>query len=69
MQEWLRKFQGPVQNANAGPLATAISQARKRNKRNPNWKGRSKTVTVCRWHGTIYRKSQRYYQKTIRTLQ
>ena len=27
-------------------LATAIR--RKRNKRNPNWKRRSKTVTVCR---------------------
>ena len=27
-------------------LATAIS--RKRNKRNPNWKRRSKTLTVCR---------------------
>ena len=23
-------------------------QIRKRNKRNPNWKGRSKTVIVCR---------------------
>jgi len=20
----------------------------------PNWKGRSKTVTICRWHGNIY---------------
>ena len=28
-------------------LATAI-QSRKRNKRNPNWKRRSKTLTVCR---------------------
>ena len=33
------------------------NQTRKRNKRNPNWKGRSKTITVCRWHYTIYRKS------------
>ena len=24
------------------------NQTRKRNKRNPNWKGRSKTATVCR---------------------
>ena len=29
-----------------GVLATAIS--RKRNKRNPDWKRRSKTLTVCR---------------------
>ena len=28
-------------------LATAI-RAEKRNKRNPNWKRRSKTLTVCR---------------------
>ena len=26
------------------------NQSRKRNKRNPNWKRRSKTLTVCRWH-------------------
>ena len=25
------------------------------NERNPNWKRRSKTVTVCRWHDTIHR--------------
>ena len=35
---------------------TAIRQ-KIRNKRHPNWKGRSKTVTVCRWHGTIHRVS------------
>ena len=28
-------------------------QGRKRNKRSPNWKGRNKTVTVCRWQDTI----------------
>ena len=27
-----------------------INQRRKRNKRNPNWKRRSKTLTVCRRH-------------------
>ena len=27
-----------------------INQRRKRNKRNPNWKRRSKTLTVCRTH-------------------
>ena len=32
------------------------NQRRKRNKRYTNWK-RSKTVTVCRWHDTIHRKS------------
>ena len=33
------------------------NQRRKRNKRNTNWKIRSKTVTVCRWHDTIHRES------------
>ena len=32
------------------------SQSRKRNKRNPNWKRRSKTLTVCRWHDPLHRK-------------
>ena len=29
-------------------VASHSNQTRKRNKMNPNWKGRSKTVTVCR---------------------
>ena len=33
------------------------NQRRKRNKRNPNWKWRSKAVTVCRWHDSIHRES------------
>ena len=32
------------------------NQSRKRNKRNPNWKRRSKTLTVCRWHDRLQRK-------------
>ena len=32
------------------------NQTRKRNKRYPNWKGRGKTVTICRGHDTLYRK-------------
>ena len=31
-------------------------QTRKRNKRHPNWKGGSETVTVCRWHDRVHRK-------------
>ena len=45
-------------------LSTAI-----RNKRSPNWKRRSKTVPVCRWFGTIHRKSYRSHQKTTRANQ
>ena len=33
-----------------------VQLTRKRNKRHPDCKGRSKTVTVCRWRDTIYRK-------------
>ena len=32
------------------------NQSRKRNKRNPNWKRRSKTLTICRWHDPLHRK-------------
>ena len=38
-------------------------------KRNPNWKRRSETVNVCRWHDTIRGKSYRRYQKTTRLYQ
>ena len=31
------------------------NQSRKRNKRNPNWKRRSKTLTVCRCHDPLHR--------------
>ena len=33
------------------------SQSRKRNKRNPDRKRRSKTLTVCRWHDPLHRKT------------
>jgi len=29
-------------------------QVRKINKKHPHWKGRSKTVTICGWHGIIH---------------
>ena len=35
-------------------LSTAIRK--ERNKRNSNWKRRSKSVTVCRWPDTTHRK-------------
>ena len=41
------------------------NQRRKRNKRNPNWKGRSKTVPICRSHDTTQRKSQRATRKLL----
>ena len=35
----------------------AMALKKKKNKVSVNWKGTSKTVTVCRWHDTIHRKS------------
>ena len=32
------------------------NQRRKRNKRNPDLKKRSKTLTVCKWHDPLHRK-------------
>ena len=43
------------------------NQTRRRNKRHPNWKGKSKTVSICRWHDTVHRKLQRFHQQTTRT--
>ena len=36
-------------------LATVIRQGKKK-KRHPNWKERSKGVTICRWYDNLYRK-------------
>ena len=33
------------------------NQIEKRNKMQPNWKGRSKTVFICRWHNTVHRET------------
>ena len=33
-----------------------LHQRRKRNKKNPDWTRRSKTLTVCRWHDPLHRK-------------
>ena len=42
------------------------NQAIKREKRHSSWKGRSKTVTICRRHDFIWRESLRLHQKNIR---
>ena len=41
-------------------LATAIKEE-KRNKMYSNWKGRGKTVTICRWHDAKYRKPREFH--------
>ena len=45
------------------------NQSRKRNKRNLNWKRRSKTLTICRWQDPLHRKPSRLHQKITRTNQ
>ena len=42
---------------------------REKNKKNPDWKRRSKTLTVCRWQDAIHRKSKRNYQNITRANQ
>ena len=32
----------------------AMTEKKKKNKRNPNWKRKSKTITVCRCYDTLY---------------
>ena len=67
-QWWkIESFSSKVSNKTRVPTFTIIiqhsfgsfghsNQSRKRNKRNPNWKRRSKALTVCRWHDPLHRK-------------
>ena len=68
IQQWkAESLSSKVRNKTRMPtLATSVyhiignashsHQTRKRNKRHPNWKGRTNIVTICRWHDTISRK-------------
>ena len=40
------------------------NQSRKRNKRNPNWKRISKTLTICRWHDPLHIKPWIFIART-----
>ena len=37
-------------------------------RRNPDWKRRSKTVTVCRWHDTIYKNPKDATRKLLELI-
>ena len=65
--EKLKAFPPKIRNKTRVSIFTTITQhssgspsysnqRRKRNKRNPDWKRRSKALTVCRWHDTVHRK-------------
>ena len=44
------------------------NQAIKRNKKHQNWKGKSKTATICRWHYIIYSiENPKDFTKKLRT--
>ena len=45
---------------------TSSNQRRKINKRNLDWKRRSKSLTVCRWRDPLHRKPYRLHQKITR---
>ena len=55
-------FTTSIQQCTGSPSHS--NQTRKRNKRQPNREGRSKTLFVCRWHESVHRKSYRSHQKT-----
>ena len=46
-------------------LATVITQEKEK-KRYSNCKWRDKTVTICRWHDTLYIEAWSFHTKTIR---
>ena len=41
---------------------------RRRNKRHLNWKGRSKTAFICRWHDSVHREPQRFHQELLKLI-
>ena len=46
-------FTSLIQHSTESPNHS--NQTRTRNKRHPNWKVRSKTVSICREHDTVHR--------------
>ena len=56
----------PIQHSIGSP--THNNQTRRRNKGHPNWKGGSKTVIICRWHGTVYTKPEDSTKKPTKLI-
>ena len=44
------------------------NQKRKRNKRNPDWKRRSKILTLCRWHHSLHRNPKDSTRKLLELI-
>lgn len=47
-------------------LGRGIRQEKENEKRHPNWKGSSKTISVHRLHDPMYKKSKRIHKKVPR---
>ena len=47
---------GSFGHSNQSRKKTNKQTNKQKTKRNPNWKRRSKTLTVCRWHDPLHRK-------------
>ena len=58
-------FTSLIQQRTGSP---GLSNQTGRNKRNPNWKGRSKTVIICRWHDSIHREPQGSTKKLLELI-
>ena len=44
------------------------NQSRRRNKRNPNWKRRSKALTICRWHDPLHKNPKDSTRKLLELI-
>ena len=63
---WILKLITFIQRDIGSPRHS--NQTRKRNKRNPNRKGRSKIGTVFRWHDTYIENSRDAIKKWVETI-
>ena len=45
-------------------MSNKNNETTKENQRDTNWKGRSQSITICRWYDSIYKQPQKVYEKT-----
>ena len=55
-----------IQHSSGSPSYS--NEKRKRNTRNPDWKRRSKALTVCRWHDTVQENPKDSIRKLIELI-
>ena len=59
-------FTSLIQHSTGSPSHS--KQTRRRNTRNPHWKGKNKAVLICRWYDPVHREPQRFHQETNRSV-